>query len=64
MGEVVKTDNGTLSVATGAPKRKNKREIGGPMSVEELRINKSLLKEISKRKKEKMGGARNTSCVS
>jgi hypothetical protein len=29
--------------------------IGGPMSIEELRINKQILKEISKRKKEKMG---------
>jgi hypothetical protein len=29
--------------------------VGGPMNIEELRINKKILKEISKRKKEKMG---------
>ena len=50
MGEITKIDSASVSVTSGAKKRK---DIFGPMNAEELRINKQLLKEISKRKKEK-----------
>jgi hypothetical protein len=51
--EPVKPETGT-SPST-ARKQKSQSMIGGPMSIEELRINKQILKEISKRKKEKLG---------
>jgi len=50
MGEFAKIDSGSVSVTSGAKKRKDHF---GPMNADEIRINKQLLKEISKRKKEK-----------
>lgn len=48
-------DNGGASQLGGNRKKNKQQVIGGPMSAEELRMNKQLLLEISKKKKEKMG---------
>lgn len=52
MGEVIEADPemGSPSVAS-IPRRKRQGQIGGPMTTEELRLNKSLLYEISNLKK-------------
>lgn len=43
-------ETGSPSVAS-VPRRKRQGQIGGPMTAEELRLNKSLLQEISNMKK-------------
>ena len=50
-----KAENGVPSILSGHRKKNKQQPVGGPMSAEELRMNKQLLKEISKKKKEKMG---------
>jgi len=53
MGEVpsdAAADN-TMSILSSKKKSKMKAIVGGPMSTEEMRMNKGLLQEISKMKK-------------
>lgn len=55
MGEFTQDDqsNGVASIpmSLGGKKSKSKAKLGGPMHLEEIRMNKNLLKEISKIKK-------------
>jgi hypothetical protein len=54
MGDT-KADNGVPSILSGYKKKSKHQPLGGPMSAEELRMNKQLLVEISKKKKERLG---------
>ena len=52
MGVADSGKNDNMSVS-GTSTLKKKKDNFGPMNAEEIRLNKQLLKEISKRKKEK-----------
>ena len=56
MGEVAKDGGCGLSVTSIPIRRKGgNAQLAGQMSIEEIRINKQLLKEISRRKKDRAG---------
>jgi hypothetical protein len=46
----------SISAAEVSPGESAKKTVGKAMNVEELRLNKQLLKEISRKKKEKILG--------
>lgn len=66
MGQFVPDENGPEPSLVSSVKKKRANKVGGEMSAEEIRMNKELLKEISKMKKQnqwsgsKRGNSRGT----